>query len=206
MSANSPRPPSELARRFVRYVVGFGVGVAIGLAPFLGVLRVPGFEALVSLYPLELRATLIPLSAFLMGLVAVVVQFYAGESLSRRAIGRRFRRGLAVLLAGFVALIVLYSVFVVRVDYDGGQRTAAVAIGWSRLPSCGCGVVSDVDCLRELSLSSPAIESCWGGRQLQLVRLALTLSYLLVTGGFGALAGLLLLSERASRRAPTRRL
>lgn len=204
MTAEASRPPTALARRFVRYVVGFGVGVAVGMAPFLGVLEVPGFQALVSLYPRELRATLIPLSAFLMGLVAVAVQFYAGSSISRRALGRRFRRGLAVLLIGFLLMIVLYTLFVVRVELDGGESAVAVTVGWTRLPSCGCTAESDVDCVGELSLSSRAIESCWGGRQLRVVRLILILSYLLVTGGFGALVGLLLLSEEKRRLARSR--
>lgn len=202
-----PSPPSALARRFVRYVVGFGVGVAVGLAPFLGVLRVPGFEALVSLFPLDLRATVIPLSAFLMGVVAVAVQFFAGERIARTALRRRFRRGLVALLIGFLLLIVLYSLFVVRVAVDGGERSVAVAVGWARLPACGCTAVGDADCVRALSLAPAAVESCWGSRQLRLVRLGLILSYLTVTGGFGALVGLLLLVEdrRRARRAAAAR-
>jgi hypothetical protein len=34
-------PPTPLARQFVRLLVGFGVGVGLGSAPFLGIVDVP---------------------------------------------------------------------------------------------------------------------------------------------------------------------
>src|SRR4051812_25046827 len=74
-------PPTPLAKRFVRSVLGFGVGVGLGLAPFLGKLGVPGFSALLSLFPEALSAFLIPVSAFLMGMLAAVTQFYSGLAL-----------------------------------------------------------------------------------------------------------------------------
>lgn len=201
MSETAPRPPSALARRFVRYVAGFGVGVALGLAPFLGVVEVPGFSALLRLFPADLARSLIPLSAFLMGVVAVAVQFYSGERIAARAFRRRFFVTLVLLLVGFLLLVVLYALFVRDVPVAGGKSNLAFVIGWQRLPSCDCDAeLSDLQCLKELSADPAAIGSCWG-RQLVVGRLALTLGYLLVTGGFGALVGLLLLAEERRRRA-----
>jgi len=204
VSDSTPRPPSTLARRFVRYVSGFGVGVALGMAPFLGVVEVPGFEALLRLFPRELAHSLIPLSAFLMGVVAVAVQFYSGERIAATTLRRRFKRTLILLLVGFLLLVVLYTLFVRTVAVEGGARELAFTTGWQRLPSCGCPPqLTDVECLKELSANPAATGSCWG-RQLLVVRLSLTLAYLLVTGGFGALVGLLLLAEERRRRRRSR--
>ena len=201
MSREDPRPPTPLIRRLVRYVAGFGVGVGLGLAPFLGTIQVPGFEALLGLFPPELQRTLIPLSAFLMGLVAMAVQFYAGERIARSALRRRFRRALIALLVGLLLFVGLHTLFVKSLPTDGGAGSAVVTIGWQRLPSCGCPpTLSDAECVKSLSADPAAIESCWGSRQLGLARLSLTLAYLVLTGGFAALAGLLLLAEERHRK------
>lgn len=201
MAADAPRPPSPLARRLVRYIAGFGVGVGLGLAPFLGTVEVPGFAALLSLFPRDLQGTLIPLSAFLMGLVAMGVQFYAGERIARTALRRRFRRSLLALLAGLVLFVGLHTLLVRRLATDGGAGSVTVTIGWQRLPSCGCPpALSDAECVKSLSADPAAIESCWGSRQLGVARLGLTLAYLVLTGGFAALAGLLLLAEERRKK------
>src|SRR5882724_5196164 len=72
-------PPTRTAKKFVRYMVGFGVSVAVGLAPYLGTLHVPLFSSLLDLIPEPIRGTVIPLSAALMGVVAVIVEWYGWE-------------------------------------------------------------------------------------------------------------------------------
>jgi hypothetical protein len=206
-----PGPPTPLARRFVRYVVGFGVGVVVGLAPFLGVLPIPLFRPLLDLFPQQLEGDLIPLSAFLMGLVVVAVQFYSGESLSRARLRRRFRLSLVAIVAGFFVFVVLHQLFVVSVDYDGGR--AAFAKSWQRTERCGCNedpekgwqYLQDKECIRHLSFDEAAIEECWGSGRLRVVEIALAVPYLLLTSGFGVLVGLLLLTEEARRRGRRRR-
>src|SRR3954462_36217 len=84
--------PAETPRSFVRKVVGFGVGVGIGCAPLLGKLHVPGFEAMLTLFPAGLQATLIPFSGFVMGCVSVVVQFYSDQGQSKIFWRRWFTR------------------------------------------------------------------------------------------------------------------
>jgi hypothetical protein len=203
-----PLAPTRLARRFVRYVLGFAVGVGVGVAPFLGKFPVPGFEALLGLFPETLQRSMIPLSAFLMGLVAVAVQFYSGEALTRPQLRQRFFWSVATLLVGLMLMIVLYTLLVVRVPIEGGARSVPVVLAWSRSAACiGCPpAMSDGECIVRLSLNPKAIESCWGTRPLALSRLALTLGYLVLTGGFGALIGLLLLQEDLRNRQPRRAL
>lgn len=202
----APAPPTPLARKLVRYVVGFGIGVGLGMAPFLG--KVRGVEALLQLFPDNMHAMLLPLSVFLMGLVAAAVQFYSGESISRQALRRRFKLGLISLLAGLALFLILYSTFVERFTYrhrDGKIESIPVILGFSRTPTCLCDPrVSNAKCLEQLTLQTGAIESCWG-RPVRLVQLAFSFSYLLLTGGFAALIGLLLLQEQSRKRGAARR-
>lgn len=197
----APQPPTPLSRRFVRYVMGFGVGVAAGVAPFLGLLEVPGFQALLQLFPESQRATLIPLSAFLMGLVAVGVEFASRRERSPN-LRRWFLLAFAAVAAGFVWLAAVYDTRVIRIDIPAAEKVYTEVIAPERLPppACPCAAaVSDEECLREY-LHPSRVESCWGNRALRRSKLLLRAGYLLLTGGFGALIGLLLLQERPARR------
>jgi hypothetical protein len=190
------RAPTTLSRRFVRYVLGFGVGVSIGLAPYLGKIGVPGFSSLLELYPIELKRELIPLSAFLLGIVAVTVQFYSAKTASGALLRRHFRTMLFTLIAGFLISVALYQQFVIAVPIEEGHHITVV-IGWPRSPHCGCGTLDDLDCVRHLSVDPGAISGCWNN--VHLVEFALVISYLFLLGGFGALVGLLLLSEESEK-------
>jgi hypothetical protein len=193
-----PALPTPLARRYVRYVAGFGLAVGIGLAPFLG--KVPGFDVLARLFPPDLRSTLIPFSSLLMGVIAVAVQYFSGESISRPALRRRFTFSLAAVVAGLFLFLILHDLLIVQFPIEGGSSTLPVVVALNRTKDCSCKTSSDVECLAEISTNPRAVERCWGSRPLKLSRMALGLSYLLVTGGFGALIGLLLLQEESRRR------
>ena len=195
MAGKKLSPPTPLAQRYVRYVVGFGVAVGVGLAPFLG--KVPGLDVLARLFPPELKSTLIPFSAFLMGLIAVAIQYYSRESISRPALKRRFTFSLVALVVGLFLLLTLYNLLVVQFPIEGGSSSVPVIVTTSRTPECECKTSNDLECLMEVSISPRAVEHCWGSRALKMSRLALSFSYLLVTGGFGALIGLLLLQEES---------
>jgi hypothetical protein len=200
--SDAPQPPTPLAKRFVRYLMGFGVGVTAGVAPFLGLLEVPGFEALLQLFPESLRPSLIPLSAFLMGLVAVGVQFLHHETASRASLRRWFLVAFAAVAAGFVWLAVVYDTLVIRIDIPAADTVFTEVIAPRRLPppACPCATgVSDEECIREY-LHPSRIENCWGNRALRRSKAMLRGAYLLLTGGFGALIGLLLLREPDASR------
>src|SRR2546423_14676681 len=96
------RPPTPLARKLVRYIVGFGVGTSIGLAPYLGFVNVRLFRPLLSLIPDTIQDTVIPLSAALMGTVAVVIQWYSGEQVSRLWLHKQFARTLITAILTFI--------------------------------------------------------------------------------------------------------
>lgn len=206
----TPRPPTLLANRFVRYVIGFSVGIVIGLLPFLGLINVPGFNALLSLFPsapIDMRTTIIPLSSFLMGVVAVVLQFNALETLTDKKLRGYFRNTLWIMGLAFVALLVLHTLTVEKKVLDGGRNSVSILLGFSRPPppECECEkVISNSQCLDQISLDPSEIRSCWGDRQINFTNLALSGTYLALTGGFGALIGTLILWE-ARRQQPKRR-
>ena len=207
MTERPPAPPTTLGRRYVRYVVGFGVGVAVGMAPFLGVLDVPLFAPLLSLFPRSVRIPAIPLSSFLMGLVAVGIQFASGEKVPRRFLRWSFAGTFVALVVGLVVLLNLYTQNVLTVPNvegaDGRTIDVRLVVGGERpnrpLPTCRClPEESDVDCAKGLTFEG--LELCWGRRQVRRAENSLTLAYLFLTGSFGALIGLLLLQEGAKRK------
>src|SRR5882672_2930175 len=102
----TPKMPTPLAQKFVRWLLGFGVSVSIGLSPYLGKTGIPGFSPLLSLFPLNVPEVAIPLSAFLMGVVAVVVQWLGNRRLSAQWLNKMFKRWLLVTLISFSLLLV----------------------------------------------------------------------------------------------------
>lgn len=195
----TPAPPPT-ATRWVQYVLAFGVSVAIGLAPFLGKTKVPGFDALLSIIPTSRHATLIPLSALMMGTVAVVVQWFATDRPSRRWLNTRFKAVLAVLIVSFVALVVVETLAIAKVPVEGGRTWETFQVGFSRPNREPCPAeVSDAECIMRLTFNEALIASFWGDLSVRIAGLCLTLSYLGVTGAFGGLVGLLVI--RQSREA-----
>ena len=204
--AGSTGPPTALARRWVRYVVGFGVGTAVGLAPYLGVLNVPLFRPLLSLYPVTLQSRLIPLSAALMGIMAVAIQWYGSERLGRRWLRKWFIASLASVLLSLLALLFLRTLFVVDVTIQGGAEQVAFVVGVNRLPTCPCVQASDALCIIEtLTLNPAQVESCWGSRAVRMGELLLQLNYLFAVGCFGIVTGLIVLREAMPRKSHSRR-
>jgi ABC-type multidrug transport system fused ATPase/permease subunit len=194
-------PPPPLARRLIRYILGFGVSFAIGLAPYLGRLEVPGFTPLLSLIPASIQDTAIPLSAALMGIVAVVIQWQGSERVSQRWLRRWFFRTLLLALFSFIALTVVHTFVVVKVDILGGRDSERFLVGFVRPIKPPCTEdISDSECIKKLTLDVSKIESFWGDKQIRLAKLSLTLPYLLFMSSFGLVVGLLLLKEESSRR------
>lgn len=211
MSSSSNRgsdgPPTLLARRYVAYLVGFGVAVATGAAVFLGMSRIPLFSPLLSILPERQRDLLLPLSSFLVGLVALAVQFYSGERIMRDRLRRRFGVGLVLLLVGLLVLLTLTSLYVEEVQPPGlpdepqPEKLIFISGLWQRA-DCECGSVSLEKCMEGLAYD-PGL--CWSDLSVGFSTLSLSLSYLAVIGGFGALVGLLLLQETARRQEAARK-
>lgn len=190
----TPAPPTKLAQQFVRYFGGFALGVGLALFPAL---------PLSVLFPNDLRPMLVAISAFVLGVIALAVQFASSERLSRRFLGRLFVVALAAVAAGLVLLVPMYLTRVVALDVPAAkQPTQRFVVGSQRLdpPACPCPTgQSDKDCLKEY-ISTERISQCWGKSDLVYSQLWLLSGFVFVTTGFGAMIGALLLQGIAIRR------
>jgi len=192
-----PTPPTALARRWIRYLVGFSVSVGVGVAPYLGMLDVPLFKPLLNLMPNSLHSSLFPPSAALMGIVAVVTEWYAGERINQKQLRRVFVRSLVASVLFLVILIVAHTLVVVQVPYYGGKDSAAFVVGFTRPDRPPCTAeMSDAECIKNVTFDESAISSYWGDRQVQIAKLSLILPYLAMTSSFAVLIALLLIRDK----------
>src|SRR5262249_15290613 len=78
-------------------------------------------------------------------------------------------------------------------------KSVTFLVGFTRPTRPPCtGDESDEDCIQNHLSANPAtINSYWGNRSILLARLALTFTYLLFTGSFAFLVGLIVLKEKA---------
>ncbi|WP_224243125.1 hypothetical protein [Hyalangium gracile] len=204
-----PAPP-RIARHWLNKMLGLGVGVALGLAPLLGGVGIPGFKALLLLYPESLRYWVIPLASLLMGGMATAVQFYGEEHLRQRWLRRMFSRlGLGLLVA-LLAFVFLYQKAVVLIRTGEGPAVFVRGMG-ARSEQCPCngtdlgectpcGSASDAECFKDISLDPDRIASCWSRGAIDTSAQVLALGYLVLMGGLGAMVGILVLRGQQALR------
>lgn len=193
------QPPTPLASKLVRYIVGFGVGFAVGLAPYLGMIKVPLFRSLLSLIPDSIQDTVIPLAAALMGTLAVAIQWYAGETVTREDLRRMFKKTLIGAVCTFVALTIIHTLVVVTLPRTNDDPLSVI-VGFTRPANTKCPPdISDATCVKNVTTDPAEIASVWGDRQIRIARLALMFAYFLFTACFGTLVGLIVLREAQKR-------
>jgi hypothetical protein len=162
---------------------------------------VPLFRPLLSLYPGAIQNTMIATSAATMGILAVAVQWYGGARGTERWLRHWFAGGLAAAVAGLALLITVHALFVQRIPIERGLDEVSFVIGLSRSSACLCArEVSDSMCIEQVTLDEAEIARCWGDRAIRLASVALIFSYLLATGSFGVIVGLLLLRDESRMR------
>lgn len=199
-----PAPPAA-TRRWLGALVALAVTVPIGMAPLLGTWDVPGFKALLTLYPSTLRETALPLASLAMALVAISVQFFSRDTFS----GRRLQRWFIALFAGlFVTLLLLayvHSQNVVRVYIGDGSMSESYVVGRTRKSDCSCPISEgDAKCITRIGLDPQYLSNCWDERETRMTSFYLTLLYVLMMSGTGALVGLLVM-VRTQRKRPAKR-
>jgi len=198
---SAPQLPRGIVSRFAHLILGCGVAVALYLAPFLGAQQIPAFQPLVSIFSEDDRGLLIPTSSILVGLIALAIQFYAGETISRRKIRRIFGFLIVSLCLGLLILPLVHVRQVKKFKNPQLGTVEGVVIGWRRLSDCSCTSRSNQDCLGEILLD---VEQCWDADSIFSVKATLFLLYLLGVQGFAGLAGLIALQRAhiARRRKP----
>lgn len=190
MSAQVP----PFAAYWVRLVLGFGVSVGVGLAPYLGKLHIPLFSPMLSLIPASVQPIAIPLSAASMGIVAVVVQWYGSQHMNRDWVSRMFTRSIVICISCLVALTIIEFIAVVRVDVPAVGSTVSFAVGPFNPNTPPCVGLSRADCIKhELSLDEARIDTYFGEQAANFTKLVLVLVYVLFMSMFGVLVGLLML-------------
>jgi hypothetical protein len=194
--AAPPEPPTPLARKLVRYILGFGVGVALGLAPYLGLFKLPLFTPLLALIPESIQNTVIPLSSALMGTAAVVTNFYGGEQINLVTLRKLFKRALLIAITAFIIMTVIHILVVVTVPVLGGKESVSFVVGFRRPIKAPCTAdISDAECIKLLTFDLSEIEGFWGDFQVRLAKASLIFSYLLFTTSFGTIVGIMVLRD-----------
>lgn len=192
---NGDHPPPPETSSWVSYALSFGVSVAVGLAPLLGTVKVPLFEPLLGILPPSERATAIPFTATLMGMVAVSVQWFVQNRMQASRLSRGFRRTLAAAVLAVLMFFIVNVLVVARVPVAGGD-TAILLHGFGSAHCPECAGTSDIECLKLISFDLGSIERCWGSSGVRGARIALVLSYIATMVLFGALVGFLVLGKK----------
>ena len=187
------RKRTQDARYFGRMLRWFGVTVVLGLSPFLGHWNMPGFAVLLSVCPDSLQSTVIPVTAFLMGLTAVAVQWYSETKPTRGQLSKWFKYSVLSTVVGVLALLVLNIFFVQRIPIERGKKFHSLIVGSARTTTCRCLAEFDnVQCIKKLTLEKAEESQCWWSHSaLRTLRLLFSLAYLCAMIGFATNAGLL---------------
>jgi hypothetical protein len=201
MAADDLPPTTSVAWKFGRYALSFGVTLVVGLAPLLGKSGVRLFTPLATLIPLNLQEGVLALAGFLMALTAVAAQFFASDN---AAFGKRRMRTmfLAVFLGAVVvtlALSVVYSFYVEKIELEGGKFSARYIVGETMLPTCPCVAQKKPisTCIGSAITTNPAeVSACYPRSEIAGRQAVLSLLYLLTMLSFGMLIGLVVLRER----------
>jgi len=165
------------------------------------VVGVPLFTPLLEMIPEAARHTTIPLSAALMGLVAMWVQWYGAARPTDRWLHRSFLRATASAVAFLILFVLVHAAVVVGVQMDGGRSTRSFVVSMGRTAACGCPPeMPDSACIRMISTDESEIERCWGDRPVRVARLTLLVAYLLTTTSVGFVAGLVVLRDAGRPR------
>ena len=180
-------------------LIAVGVTIPIGLAPLLGTYDVPGFRALLSLFPEGLQESSIRFATFAMTIVAAGVQFLSQDSFSRKALTRTF---VAIAISLFLLLFLLaysHNQHVIRIPVGDGSKSVSYVVGTDRIDSCSCPATDgDAQCIKRVGLDAALLPTCWNEKELRSNAFVIQSEYVLLMAGLGAIVGLIVL-------APTRR-
>lgn len=203
-----PAPP-PLSQTLVRRILGFGVWVALGLAPFLGAFRIKYFTSLLELYPYSSRLFVLALSGFLMGVIALVIENAGAGRLTRKSLAKSFRNALITLVVSFLLFLVFYPLLVTRVEYQSApppapSETRAFVTGSLSVPAhssdCKCLEGQEAGrCIEDISFNENNLKTCFGPARVTLASLFLHLLYLVLTGSFAASVGIFVLRQKMEK-------
>lgn len=185
------------ATKWSKALLALMVTIPIGLAPFLGKVGVPGFSALLSLFPESLQNSALTIATMAMGLVAVSVQFFSEEGISAARMRRWFVTLLILLFLFLISIAYFHNQYVVTIYTGNDARPVSYLVSSTRTPHCPCSVEdSDASCIENIGLQPSRIPLCWADRDIRNSSFILLLNYVFLMAGTGGLIGLLVLRGR----------
>jgi hypothetical protein len=194
LSSDAPKAKlPRLASDWVRYLLGFSISIAVGLAPYLGLVGVPLFTPLLSLIPHSVQTTAIPISIASMGIIAVFVQWRKRDPASPI----EFRLAAALAVITLIVFLALQMLAVVHIEVPAANQTISFAVGLGSPGRPPCEGLSREACIAQrLGFNEAVINGYFGDTRTSLTKLALVLAYIAFMSSFGWMVGLLLLRER----------
>lgn len=197
-------PP--LTRLWTRLLLSLTVTVSVGLAPYIGKLRVPLFAPLLDLFPLSIREVAIIFATAAMSIVAVYVQFRGSDNIPVRNIRAKFSVAITVAIGLLAVLLILNLKTVTRVPFEGGAATASFVTGYSDSKYPPCAGKSKAECIRDVTgFDLPRIEKAFDEHEIRSAELFLIISYVGFMSTLAYLAALTILNVAAGQRRGARR-
>jgi hypothetical protein len=192
-------------RKYLWYVLGFGVTLVVGMAPLLGRRGIPGFSPLGDILPLNVKDGVIVIASVLMTAPAIGVQFFSGEAFTAKRLSRAFAVVFLALVIGTFMLYGAYAHDVIQVPFLGERGTAAYIVGRTMVKDCPCleRNLTISQCIGDAITTNPvAVAACYDPQEISARESRLSMLYLFVMFAFGVLIGLVVVKEARPRPAP----
>ena len=195
MPSSKLSPLTPAGSKYLRYMLSFFVTLGVGFAPLWGG-RVPGFHAILDVYPKDLR-DVIPFASVGMSAVAVGVQFFDGDFAQRR-LKAAFIVTLVMLIVLVFACYIAYKAVVIRIEVPASHEKVAFLVGSKPLPTCECAKrgLEIRECIGPaISVNPDEVAACFSREEINRRSMVLAVLYMLVMLSFATLIGLLILKE-----------
>lgn len=195
---------TTLRQRFVRMVLSLSVSAAVGLAPFLGKVKVPLFTTLLALFPQSIANVAIIFSTATMGIVAAYVQFFGSDRTPLPDIRRKFLVAIRWCIFLLALLLIIYFVTVTRVPFLGGAESASFVTGFTGSRDPRCAQMSSAQCILKVTTFDEAnIDAAFGELRIRLAKAMLVIVYVSFMSMFAYAVALIVLEEIAGAASGT---
>ena len=182
---------------WVRLLRSVARSAAVGLAPYVGRARVPGFAQLLGLFPQSIADVAIISSTATMTIVAAVVEFYGSDKIPLENARGRFRSAIRYSFVLLSLLLTAYFVTVTRVPDLGGVYSDSYVTGFTGSRDFRCEGKSSAQCIREVTHADEAyIDLVFGELQIRLAKALLVFTYAGFMSTFAYVIALIVLSGR----------
>jgi hypothetical protein len=198
-------PLTPPTRKYLRYILSFVVTFGVGLVPLWGGKLIPGFRAILDVYPTELR-DVIPFASLIMSATAVGVQFFLGDAVRPRRLKISFIATFVIFIVLILATYITYTAVVIRIQVPASQQLVAYLVGSEPLPTCDCAKrqLEIRRCIGfAISVNPDEVAACFSREEISRRKYVLATLYMLVMLSLGLLIGFLMLKE-ATKAQPAK--